>query len=128
MEFDSINLLVTDLERSRQFYQRLGFQFDQPIKQGGLVGYNSRIKLGLYERVWLQRLFAIEPKLTPPCPSFIWAIAVDDLDQTYQQLLLAGIESFQAPTLTSWGQRVAFLQDPDGNLVELFTPCPTQLA
>ncbi|MDX1977809.1 MAG: VOC family protein [Pseudanabaenaceae cyanobacterium bins.68] len=126
MQLDSINLFVQDLERSRQFYQQLGFSFDQPPKQGGLVGYNSQIKLGLYELAWLTQLFGMLPPSTGN--ALIWAIAVDDLDYTYQQLLSSGIESLQAPAVMPWGQRVAFLRDPDGNLVELFAQCPTRLA
>ena len=33
----------------------------------------------------------------------------------------AGYVGLKAPWDTNWGQRYAFLQDPDGNRVDLFT-------
>lgn len=46
------------------------------------------------------------------------AFATADVDETYENLVEAGLESFREPADYEWG-RSAYLQDPDGRLVEL---------
>jgi len=47
---------------------------------------------------------------------------VDDVDKTYTQLAGHVGEFVQEPTTMPWGNRSVLLRDPDGNLVNLFTP------
>lgn len=44
---------------------------------------------------------------------------VDDVDAAYAELLADGAVGVVPPTDRSWGQRTAYLRDPDGYLVEL---------
>jgi uncharacterized glyoxalase superfamily protein PhnB len=45
-----------------------------------------------------------------------------DVDATYQRVVDAGFESKAEPWDAFWGQRFAYLRDPDGNTVALFAP------
>ena len=47
---------------------------------------------------------------------------VDDVDQEYQRLAHLMDEFVQQPTTMPWGNRSLLLRDPDGNLINLFTP------
>jgi predicted enzyme related to lactoylglutathione lyase len=47
---------------------------------------------------------------------------VDDVDQEYQRLAHLLDEFVQQPTTMPWGNRSLLFRDPDGNLVNLFTP------
>jgi catechol 2,3-dioxygenase-like lactoylglutathione lyase family enzyme len=47
---------------------------------------------------------------------------VDDVDAEYERLKPIVIEWEQEPTLMPWGNRSILFRDPDGNLVNLFTP------
>jgi predicted enzyme related to lactoylglutathione lyase len=47
---------------------------------------------------------------------------VDDVDATATQLRDAGVEFVNEPTDMPWGNRSLLLRDPDGNLVNFFTP------
>jgi catechol 2,3-dioxygenase-like lactoylglutathione lyase family enzyme len=47
---------------------------------------------------------------------------VDDVDAEYERLKPIVGEWAQAPTLMPWGSRSILFRDPDGNLVNLFTP------
>jgi uncharacterized glyoxalase superfamily protein PhnB len=42
------------------------------------------------------------------------------LDAVYDRVTAAGFSGLKAPWDTFWGQRYAFLADPDGNRVDLF--------
>ncbi|WP_224192860.1 VOC family protein [Nannocystis pusilla] len=46
-------------------------------------------------------------------------VYVDDVDATAARLEAAGAPIVLAPTDTPWGERVAYVADPDGNLVML---------
>jgi len=47
---------------------------------------------------------------------------VDDVDGEYQRLRSIVREWIQKPTTMPWGNRSILFRDPDGNLVNLFTP------
>jgi catechol 2,3-dioxygenase-like lactoylglutathione lyase family enzyme len=47
---------------------------------------------------------------------------VDDVDAAYERLKPIVGEWEQEPTLMPWGNRSILFRDPDGNLVNLFTP------
>jgi catechol 2,3-dioxygenase-like lactoylglutathione lyase family enzyme len=46
---------------------------------------------------------------------------VPDIDEVYARLKGQGVVFLHAPKNTSWGYRVAFLHDPTGHTIELFT-------
>lgn len=55
--------------------------------------------------------------------SVIIEFQVEDVDSTYEQLTKVITEStVQAPTTMPWGNRSLLFRDPDGNLVNFFTP------
>lgn len=47
---------------------------------------------------------------------------VDDVDTEFQRLQSIVSQWEQEPTLMPWGNRSILFRDPDGNLVNLFTP------
>ena len=47
---------------------------------------------------------------------------MDDLDSYYAQLAGAAPDFVNEPTTMPWGNRSLLLRDPDGNLVNVFTP------
>jgi uncharacterized glyoxalase superfamily protein PhnB len=44
---------------------------------------------------------------------------VPDCDAAFAALVAAGAPAVMPPTTRSWGQRTAYVRDPDGNLIEL---------
>jgi uncharacterized glyoxalase superfamily protein PhnB len=56
--------------------------------------------------------------------SVIVEFSVDDVDTGFERILAAapGVTVVQPPTTMPWGNRSLLLRDPDGNLVNLFTP------
>ncbi|WP_062203471.1 VOC family protein [Demequina salsinemoris] len=47
---------------------------------------------------------------------------VDDVDATYARLKETAIELVNVPTDMPWGNRSLLVRDPDGNLINFFTP------
>jgi len=55
--------------------------------------------------------------------SVIIEFFVEDVDERYQRVKeLASTEIVQPPTTMPWGNRSLLFRDPDGNLVNFFTP------
>ena len=124
MEIDYIALFVSDVARSLIFYRDvLGFSFEKPAKPDGAEGYSGKLKIGIYDRSWLPKLFGDRGEQVISGHPFLLSMTVDDLDQVYQQIcdrptnILVDIIS--PPTLSPWGQRILFLSDPDGNMLEI---------
>ena len=133
MEIDYIALFVSDVNRSLVFYRDLlGFRFDQPAKSDGVEGFSGKLKIGLYDRSWLPKLFGDRGKESISGYPFLLSMTVDNLDQVYQQICAKisdqsgdyiqetkTINIISPPTLMPWGQKILFLSDPDGNMLEI---------
>ncbi|MBY8882549.1 VOC family protein [Actinacidiphila acidipaludis] len=55
-------------------------------------------------------------------PRILLSIAVDDVDETLGRVTALGGSVSGGPNDMPWGQRVAHIQDPDGNPVNLTQP------
>ncbi len=58
--------------------------------------------------------------------SVIIEFLVEDVDAKYEQLQPLIADLIQAPTTMPWGNRSLLFRDPDGNLVNFFTPVTPQ--
>ena len=128
MEIDYIALFVVDVERSLIFYRDvLGFRFDKPAKVDSAEGYSGRLKIGLYNRLWLSKLFGDRGEQPIGGHPFLLSMSVDNLDQIYEQMCeqmcdrqtAIPIDIISPPQIMPWGQKILFLRDPDGNLLEI---------
>lgn len=54
--------------------------------------------------------------------SAILEFLVDDVDAEYDRIRQTPTEFVNEPTTMPWGNRSLLIRDPDGNLVNLFTP------
>ena len=137
--------VVSDMERSLAFYRdMLGLREEtNGIREGAgiseVVGYPDAklhiVYLGtgdLKHSVELvQYLNPVGIKISPTARNAIGAchlgIVVDDLDALYEDLSSKGAE-FAGPVVARdgnlYGRKITFLQDPDGNWLELLEGSP----
>lgn len=124
MEIDYIALFVSDVTRSLIFYRDvLGFSFEKPAKPDGAEGYSGKLKIGIYDRSWLSKLFGEQGEQSVSGNPFLLSMTVDNLEQVYQQLCnqqaTMQINIIAPPTVMPWGQKILFLKDPDDNILEI---------
>ena len=124
MEIDYIALFVSDVTRSLIFYRDvLGFSFEKPAKPDGAEGYSGKLKIGIYDRSWLSKLFGEQFEQSVSGNPFLLSMTVDNLEQVYQQLCnqqaTMQINIIAPPTVMPWGQKILFLKDPDDNILEI---------
>jgi lactoylglutathione lyase len=114
---------VTDPERSRAFYEALGFRFSRDldiVRNGELEATNYFFSLGDDENV-LELTFNHDGRTYELGTGYGHiAIGVDDLDDTLAALDAQGIQPEHPPyQVREGGSRLCFVRDPDDYRIEL---------
>ena len=114
---------ITDPEKSRAFYEALGFAFSRDmdiVRNGELEATNYFFSMGDSENV-LELTFNHDGRTYEMGDAYGHvAIAVDDLDETLSRLKEQGIEAEREPyRVREGGSRLCFVRDPDGYRIEL---------
>lgn len=110
MKLDHLNLPVTNLERSRDWYVAtlgLAVEFEVPDRRTVALGDSEGFAI-----------FLQESEDAAPNGCALW-FQVDDVDATFGQWTARGVEFVHEPRKTFWGYGVE-LADPDGYLVRLW--------
>jgi predicted enzyme related to lactoylglutathione lyase len=121
LNFASVRIITDELDRLVEFYEKVtGVSAIRPAPVfAELVLPSCTLAIGHSQTVGL---------FGPGCAhaadnhSVIVEFRVDDVDVEYRRLKPFIEDWVQEPTLMPWGNRSALLRDPDGNLVNLFTP------
>jgi len=117
---DYVVLIVADLDASLRFYtQVLGLELGH--RSGAFAQLRTgATRIALYERAAMGQTLGRPLRAPDPdAPGFELGFKVPDCDVAFAALVARGARVVAAPTTRSWGQRTAYLSDPDGHLVEL---------
>ena len=114
---------ITDPERSRAFYEALGFRFDRDmdiVRDGQIEATNYFFSLGDHESV-LELTFNHDGRTYDVGTGYGHiAIGVDDLNDTLARLAEQGIEPERPPyQVREGGSWLCFVRDPDDYRIEL---------
>ena len=114
---------ITDPEKSRAFYEALGFRFDRDmdiVRDGQVEATNYFFSLGDSESV-LELTFNHDGRTYDVGTGYGHiAIGVDDLDGTLARLAEQGIEPERPPyQVREGGSWLCFVRDPDGYRIEI---------
>ena len=114
---------ITDPERSRSFYEALGFRFAHDmdiVRNGELEATNYFFSLGEQENV-LELTYNHDGRTYEMGTAYGHiALGVDDLDATLGRLKEQGIEPERPPySVREGGSRLCFVRDPDDYRIEL---------
>ena len=117
---DYVVLVVDDLDRALRFYcDLLGLRLDH--RSGPFAQLATGVtRVALFERPAMAATLGrdLEPP-SPDAPGFELGFKVDDCDAAFDELVSGGAAPAVPPTDRAWGQRTAYVRDPDGHLVEL---------
>jgi predicted enzyme related to lactoylglutathione lyase len=117
----SIRIITADIARLVDFYERAtavraswaGEDFAELRTASGTLAIGSTRTAALFA-----------PGSVHPADnrSVIVEFLVDDVDGVHQRLIGVVEDVVTEPTTMPWGNRALLLRDPDGNLVNFFTP------
>jgi len=114
---------ITDPERSRAFYEALGFGFERDmdiVRNGELEATNYFFGIGDQESV-LELTYNHDGRTYDLGTGYGHiAVGVEDLAETLARLGEQGIEPEREPyRVREGGSQICFVQDPDGYRIEL---------
>jgi lactoylglutathione lyase len=114
-------LHARDVEALAAFYMLLGFAEEVRLPgPGGAAGYiglrRDAAELAITTQDAPRQLAGVEPG---PGPRGELYVHVEDVDAAVAMLRDAGAHVHRQATAMPWGERVAYLADPEGNLVTL---------
>jgi catechol 2,3-dioxygenase-like lactoylglutathione lyase family enzyme len=117
---DYLVLIVEDLDRSLRFYTEvLGLRLGHRSGEYAQLDTGAT-RLALYTRSAMAKTLGIF--LDAPAsnaPGFEVGFKVADVDKAFDGLVARGAQPVVAPTDRFWGQRTAYVRDPDDHLIEL---------
>ena len=123
MNFSSVRIITADIKRLIVFYEqvtgmpltRYTDDFAELRTPQAALAIGSTNTLALFGGNEVAKAAANR--------SVIIEFSVEDVDSRYQELAgFLGDNVVQKPTTMPWGNRSLLFRDPDGNLVNFFTP------
>jgi lactoylglutathione lyase len=127
MRFGYTILYVADVPASIDFYERALGQSRRLLHEseqyGELETGGTALAFAAHELASanLPGVYRpAEPSSGPP--AFEVCFVTDDVQGAFERAVAEGAEGVSPPQTKPWGQQVAYVRDPDGNLVELASP------
>ncbi len=113
-------LVVEDLDRALAFYvDTMGLAVSHRAEHYAQL-VTGTTRLAFYTRAAMSETLgrALE-RPSEDAPSFELGFKVEDVDAAWNELVEQGAPAAAPPRDRPWGQRTAYVRDPDGYLVEL---------
>lgn len=110
-------ILVNDFEKSLSFYRDvLGLAVNS--QDGKFADFKLEgTSLAIFQKSEATTMFPKEHMGS--AGGVVLAFQVDDVNKACEELKAKGIDVFEGPKTTEWGQTVAYFKDPDGNIWEV---------
>jgi predicted enzyme related to lactoylglutathione lyase len=121
MNFASVRIITDDVDRLVEFYEKvMGVSAERPAPVfAELVVPSCTLAIAHSQTV---HLFGAGSAVAADNHTVIIEFRVHDVDAEYERLKPFVDEWVKEPTTMPWGNRAVLFRDPDGNLVNLFTP------
>ncbi|HEX6683421.1 MAG TPA: VOC family protein [Candidatus Limnocylindrales bacterium] len=122
-KLNQINIVVSDLDASIKFYERLGLGFvtdpdhashaQCELADGTVVALDTEAAVAQFTAGWT-------PPTGGPRVAFGFGLpSADAVDALHAELVSAGYTSLREPWSAEWGVRYATVLDPDGTPADL---------
>ena len=121
MNLTSLRIITDDIKRSVQFFEKItglpATWYTEDFAE--IVAGASTLAIGSMRTITLFGEGIAEPASNK---SVIIEFRVENVDDEYTRLKDLIINIVQQPTTMPWGNRSLLFRDPDGNLINFFTP------
>ena len=122
-KLDLIGIFARDLQASLRFYSLLGLpvppadgdHVECTLPNGLRLAWDTEALIRQIDPHWVEPV-GHRMGLAFLCDS------PGEVDRVYAEVTAAGYRGHREPWDAFWGQRYAQVQDPDGNVVDLFAP------
>jgi uncharacterized protein len=122
-----VTLGVTDLDRSRRFYEALGWEPQDWTPESKVVFFElNGVMLSLFGQEDLAEDVGVDATRSTGFSSITLAHnepSTEDVDRAFSEFISAGATLVKTPQPTAWGGYSGYVADPDGHLWEVaFNP------
>lgn len=110
-------LLVNNFDKSLTFYKdALGLAVNS--QEGKFADFKLEgTSLAIFQKSEATAMFPKEHMGNSG--GIVLGFQVEDVQKTCNELKTKGVQIFEGPKTTAWGQTVAYFKDPDGNIWEV---------
>lgn len=113
----SLSLTVEDIQKSYEFYQRLGFsKFHGDIEQNWLILKNGNCTLGLFQGMFPKNILTFNPGWDDQANALA---SFTDIRELQQELESQGVKIHTPVKENTTGPGSLIIEDPDGNPILL---------
>ena len=113
-------VFAAQVARAASFYELLGFERHFQLPPDGEPGYvglrRGSHEIAIVSNDWPEQQYGWPVGEGVRFEMFVY---VDEVDQTVEELRALGTTVLREPADMPWGERVAYVSDPDGNPVAL---------
>lgn len=120
--FAGVCIITKDVDRLGNFYHEL-LQVDYE-REGDNLAFSTEGALFTIYSVRGMEHMAPGSMEGAGQGSFTIEFEVENVDREFEHLTEMGIPCIKPPITYPWGRRSAWFRDPDGNIINLFTPVP----
>lgn len=121
MNLTSLRIITNDIERLVRFFETVTNLPAQWYTEdfAEIVTNNGTLALGSIRTMSLFGDGLVQPGTNK---NMIIEFQVDQVDKAYERIKDFVSDIVQEPTTMPWGNRSLLFRDPDGNLINFFTP------
>lgn len=125
MNLTSLRIITNDMERLVRFFEKVTDLTAQWYTEdfAEIVTSNGTLALGSIRTMSLFGDGLVQPGTNR---NVIIEFRVDQVDEVYERIKDFVNDIVQEPTTMPWGNRSLLFRDPDGNLINFFTPVTPQ--
>ncbi len=111
----SVSLAVADLEKSKAFYEKIGFKvFAGEASHNFLIMKNGDTNIGLFQGMFENNIMTFNPGWNQSAEA---TESYTDVRELRDQLKSDGIEIVQESITEKTGPASIYIADPDGNMI-----------
>ncbi|GEN66228.1 VOC family protein [Chryseobacterium rhizosphaerae] len=121
MKLTSLRMITKDIQQTVEFYEKtIGLTAQWYTEDfAELSGDSITIAIGSTRTM---KLFGENFRESTGNKSTIIEFRVANVDEEYERIKSIASDIVQEPTTMPWGNRSLLFSDPDGNLINFFTP------
>ena len=124
MKFNNIRLLVSDFEKSFEFYNDiLDLNCTWGDKNSNFASFDIGISSGLaiFKAELMAEAIGTDTNESKPIDKFAIIVEVENVDETFKKLKDKVSFLTEPKDMNAWGIRVAHFRDTENNLIEVFS-------
>lgn len=121
MNFNLTTIITENLEHMSDFYQQILQIEPQVFRDNYMMFATDTASLALWRQSEAEQ-FGLDVMRSAANASMLIEFEVDNIDAEYQRLQHLPVEWVQKLTSFPWEMRAFYIRDPEGNIVNFYSP------